>query len=509
MQVNQLSDLLHNSKCKAHKYRSHFCPYYKLNTEIVNYHKKNKTLPPNFCRELLDFKITCKHHEQLDKSICIAAQFIFLNDDDYNKLPERSDDILKSQLQRSEFNGFPLQIFSRKLLNMVSEYFIDNCLEKIKVPIDELFKAVDTHISKHEYNLTYGINIQKMEKIIDIMLKKVDLLDKEKYIDVLYLVCKRFNVWEKIFEKMISVGFIPNEKCLEIVLTKGHTKAVKRLLTFNIPITSYHLKFAKNLEDVKLLFKSGYIPTQDDLMNACLRSDHDLIRIILAYKIPISKEHFRSVIDSPNKRNDTIENEEGERTYVIPNSKYDKKTFNGLVEELIYNGYYLDNEDIVYALRHHVEIESLGRFNILPDKSLFDVCKSSIFLPTYTFTGVTDEEVALLRIKIELINLFNGDTYDRPTMSKVKKIIGKHKIVIDNDIMDCVFKHTKMCKIAEYLMSLGGVITDACMDQMIKNGCTNDHQLIATKYKKRMTDKVNTLENKVKALEKELELLKI
>ena len=65
MQPSQLSDLLQKTVCKAAKYRNDGCGYKKVAAEIDKYYDKAKTLPPTFCRELLDFKIPCKHRYAL------------------------------------------------------------------------------------------------------------------------------------------------------------------------------------------------------------------------------------------------------------------------------------------------------------------------------------------------------------------------------------------------------------------------------------------------------------
>ena len=125
---------------------------------------------------------------------------------------------------------------------------------------------------------------------------------------------------------------------------------------------------------------------------------------------------------------------------------------------------------------------------------LFEICKENNFLPKCKFIGVSNDEIDSLRVKIELMNLF--EEYDsKPNVAKVKKIIGKTKIVIDSDIMVSLFKNTKRSTIAEYLISLGGIIDDRCFDNMIYNGdLTKDQKLIAEGYKKYMKEKLEKLE---------------
>ncbi len=548
MQPNKLSESLKNAVCKARGgyYYNANCPYHKIEREVEKLYKTNKnSIPATFWREICDFKIPCQHKCTLDDVKKMASEFILFNESDYENICSNDsyhyrnsdfDTMLTNQLKRKDFNGFPLVVIKIKCspINLVNTY-----LDKINAPIDKILECIIDRIDILTYdNSSYT---RKPTNIINFVSKNIDSLDKEKHMNVFYLVCMKYDALYQIFDQMIKNGFIPDGKCLEIMMERGHSGGIKKLLPFDIPITGQHLKVAKNEKDIALLFKSGYVPNQEDLLNACKRCDDVLIKNILDYRIPISKDHFRTLVvrhikedddedddneddedineneeDNEDKEEEDVEenkkNEELDDEEYDSNGKFDTRSDEDkvikAVEILIRYGYALDYDDIMYACKNRIAINNIERFNIVPDKNLFEVCKSVLFLPNYKFTGVTDEEFNLLGVKISLLKLLNSGYHDKPTIPKIKKIIGKNKLVIDDDIMSSVFVHDRMYTVAEYLISLGGKINEKCYDQMLRSLSTKDHKLIANGYKNLMNDKVKNLEDKVKKLEEELSKIK-
>ncbi|MCJ7637810.1 MAG: hypothetical protein MUO21_10005, partial [Nitrososphaeraceae archaeon] len=245
MQPNQLSDSLKNSVCKAKRYSSSSCPYYKLSQEIERLYKANKnSIPVTFWKEICNFDIPCSHNNYgtFYKSYVMASEFILFSDNEYEKMGriltgyyyDDATSLFTNQLQRPDFIGFPLIIleFTRGSLTFI----VDKCLPKmnVNISVDKILYYIIKNIDR--FHMDTSKYPSKPTNVIKFILDNIGALDKHNN-DIFNLVCTKFSILYSVFDEMVSMGFSVDGKCLELMLKNGYTAGVKKLLGMNIPIT--------------------------------------------------------------------------------------------------------------------------------------------------------------------------------------------------------------------------------------------------------------------------------
>jgi hypothetical protein len=161
-------------------------------------------------------------------------------------------------------------------------------------------------------------------------------------------------------------------RCLEIACMHPNTDGIINLLLGQkIQVTNLALKNAiisNNTARVQLLSQFGAEYDKSCLIAACLKKNMEIIKTILAYKIPPTKECFDALLQSCY--------------YNHHIQKYDwADTVANIIDLLINHGYEITYRDVFSAMEHGCYINNIEKYNIKFEDNFMEKCSEMGFYP--------------------------------------------------------------------------------------------------------------------------------
>jgi len=131
-----------------------------------------------------------------------------------------------------------------------------------------------------------------------------------------------------------------------------------------------------------------------------------------------------------------------------------KKGIKDLTEQLcilLKYGYKYTLENVVMAIKYHVQLPHLKNSNLLFDKKILDYCFECNFVPLYVFDCIGSMDVLQLLCKTKNIGA-------------IKNMISKYELKPDVVCMTNACRIGREIAIIKYLISVGGVIGFDCIE---------------------------------------------
>lgn len=250
---------------------------------------------------------------------------------------------------------------------------------------------------------------------------------------ILYAACHVLPYSKHVIQSLIGRGLRLDSKCLEIVC-------------LNCP-----------LEGIKYILENG--------------------------RINVMREHYHKLVESVIDTN-LIEHRFLRRHKLeINESIYTQEK----MELLINYGYIPDYEDIIYSIKHKIEIPNISRFNIKLDQKMLELCWEVDFYPKYKFDCIDLNLLEMQKLCLQ-----------KNSLTKIKNLVEYFNIIPDRKCMENACCQKSNSKVVDYLISKKGKITGTCVKNCISKFNGAEFLLdIFNNYEKNNTELITKLQNHI------------
>ncbi|QKF93670.1 hypothetical protein QKU48_gp0212 [Fadolivirus algeromassiliense] len=255
------------------------------------------------------------------------------------------------------------------------------------------------------------------------------------------------------------------------------------------------LPYTKNI--VLALINRGYKLTSDHLNIVCGKCDIDAINFILQTgRFPVTKEHFQSIVTSKCFSKEIYDNKNKDTGYYRHSTVQDPWVLGYSADKfelIVKYGYKPDYDDVLYSIKHKVEIPGIERFGIELDKTLLEKCWDVDFYPTYKFNCIEPEMVELQKL------------CKTKKMKDMRHLVKTHNLVPDRKCMENASCYKNNNQIYDYLANNGGKTTYKCLKNCAKELNNNTFIVnLLNKYEVTLNEEMENYKNRIKELEAQI-----
>jgi len=352
-----------------------------------------------------------------------------------------------------------------KFLIFITQFFPNSCANKNIPIISEVLSLIFTEFIPSIEIINKLLIIREYDSIYQNLNKNPKFRLNDQYIDAIIDNRLQYNIDNNEHLCNFLINNIQLNSNNLIKLCKCANEYISTFVSRTIDKTTekitceYINNVCKALPHTKQilisLLNKGCILDTNHLCIACSNCTIDGIELILQIsRIPITKAHYQAIITSKIYKLDNCT--------IIENKGFNQEK----LELLIKYGYDLDYDDILFSIKHHIELPNIERFKIKLDKNLLEKCWENDFYPlSYNFDCIQPGMIHLQKM------------CKTKKIKEIKLLIKKYNLIPDEKCIEncCKFKNNN--SIFNYLIGLGGKVTLNCIKNCSKEMSNNSFLL--------------------------------